>query len=72
MNLRVELDASNEKLGKKIREAQLQKIPYMLVIGDKERDNHAVAVRERSKGDLGSMSLEEFRELLSKEFNPIR
>ena len=42
MNLRVELDASNEKLGKKIREAQLQKIPYMLVIGDKERNNHTV------------------------------
>ena len=69
--LRVELDASNEKLGKKIREAQLQKIPYMLVIGDKERDNHTVAVRKRSEGDLGSMSLDEFRDLLSKEFNPI-
>ena len=71
MGLRVELDASNEKLGKKIREAQLQKIPYMLVIGDKERDNHTVAVRKRSEGDLGSMSLDEFRDLLSKEFNPI-
>ena len=69
---RVEIDASKEKLGKKIREAQLQKVPYMLVIGDKERDNKAVAVREKSKGDLGSMSLDEFNEVLNQEFNPLR
>ena len=57
--------------GRKIRDAQMQKVPYMLVIGDKEKESRTVGVRERSKGDLGSMSLEGFKELLSKEFNPI-
>ena len=70
--LRVEIDESGEKLGRKIRDAQMQKVPYMLVIGDKERDGKTVAVRERSKGDLGSMSLEGFRELLDGEFNPVK
>ena len=69
--VRTETDSRDEKLGKRIRDAQLQKVPYMVVIGDKERDEHQVAVRERTKGDLGSMSLEAFRKLLSAEFNPI-
>ncbi len=69
--VRSEIDGRNEKLGRKIRDAQLQKVPYMLVIGDKEKEARAVGVRERSKGDLGSMSIEAFRELLGKEFNPI-
>ena len=64
---RVELDDRNEKIGKKIREAQLQKIPYMIVIGDKERDVKVVAVRHRSLGDMGSMSLEELISKLKKE-----
>lgn len=58
--LRVEVDLRNEKIGYKIREAQLEKIPYMVVIGDKEMDNRAVAVRSRKDGDLGSMSIDEF------------
>ncbi len=69
--IRSEVDYRNEKLGRKIRDAQMQKVPYMLVIGDKEKESCTVGVRERSKGDLGSMSLEGFKELLSKEFNPI-
>ena len=69
--IRPEIDSRDEKLGKKIRDAQMQKVPYMLVIGDKEKDAHTVGVRKRSEGDLGSMTLDEFRELLSKEFNPI-
>lgn len=64
---RVELDDRNEKIGKKIREAQLQKIPYMIVIGDKERDDKVVAVRHRSLGDMGSMSLEELISKLKQE-----
>lgn len=72
LNLRSEIDTREEKLGRKIRDAQLQKVPYMLVIGDKERDNHTVGVRKRLEGDLGSMSLDEFSELLSKEFNPMK
>jgi threonyl-tRNA synthetase len=58
--LRVEVDLRNEKIGYKIREAQLEKIPYMIVVGDKEMDNRAVAVRSRKDGDLGSMSIDEF------------
>ena len=69
--IRPEIDSRDEKLGKKIRDAQMQKVPYMIVIGDKEKDAHTVGVRKRSEGDLGSMTLDEFRELLSKEFNPI-
>ena len=72
LNLRSEIDSRSEKLGKKIRDAQLQKVPYMLVVGDKEQENNSVGVRERSKGDLGSMSLDEFLKLLSEEFNPIK
>ena len=69
--IRPEIDTRDEKLGKKIRDAQMQKVPYMLVVGNKEKETGTVGVRERTKGDLGSMTLEEFRELLSKEFNPI-
>ncbi|MCX7841891.1 MAG: threonine--tRNA ligase [Clostridia bacterium] len=58
--IRVEADLRNEKIGYKIREAQMQKVPYMLVVGDKEMDNRAVAVRSRKDGDLGSMALEDF------------
>src|SRR5262249_32154304 len=58
--LRVEVDESNEKLGAKIRQAQLQKIPYMLIVGEKEASSDAVAVRKRTGGDQGSMSLDKF------------
>jgi threonyl-tRNA synthetase len=56
----VEIDARNEKIGYKIREAQLEKVPYMLVIGDRELENGAVAVRSRKEGDLGAMALDAF------------
>lgn len=58
--IRVEFDDRNEKVGYKIREAQLQKIPYMIVLGDKEVSENKVAVRSRKDGDLGVISLEEF------------
>lgn len=64
---RVEVDHRNEKIGKKIREAQLEKVPYMLVLGDKEAEGVTVAVRSRSGGDQGVMSLEEFVEILNEE-----
>ncbi|MDR6226565.1 threonine--tRNA ligase [Desmospora profundinema] len=57
--IRAELDARSEKIGYKIREAQLQKIPYMLVIGEKEREQGGVALRERGKGDRGLVKLED-------------
>ncbi len=58
--LRAELDTRNEKMGYKIREAQMDKVPYMLVIGDKEAEEGVVAVRHRKDGDLGTMTLETF------------
>lgn len=58
--IRVEVDLRNEKIGYKIREAQLEKVPYMLVIGDREMENRAVAVRSRKDGDLGAMPLADF------------
>ena len=61
--LRVEVDARNEKMGFKIREAQLQKIPYMLVIGNREMENGAVAVRLRTEEDLGAMPVAAFLEM---------
>jgi len=59
-DIRVEIDLRNEKIGYKIREAQLEKVPYMLVIGDKEMDNRTVAVRSRKDGDLGAMPVDTF------------
>jgi len=58
--MRVECDLRNEKIGFKIREAQMQKIPYMLIVGDKENENGVVAVRSRKGGDLGAMKLSDF------------
>ncbi|MFZ5625816.1 MAG: threonine--tRNA ligase [Bacillota bacterium] len=60
--IRVELDDRNEKIGYKIREAQLEKVPYMLVLGDREVEAGTVAVRRRGQGDLGSMTPEELQE----------
>ena len=61
---RVEVDGRNEKIGKKIREAQLEKIPYMLVVGDRDMEAGTVSVRHRAEGDLGAMNLEQFSAML--------
>lgn len=66
-DLRVETDNRNEKIGYKIREAQLQKIPYMLVIGEKEAQSGEISVRGRKAGDLGAMQLSEFIRKASEE-----
>ncbi|MCI2057319.1 MAG: threonine--tRNA ligase [Oscillibacter sp.] len=63
---RAEVDLRNEKIGKKIREAQMDKVPYMLVIGDKEAEAGQVAVRNRADGDLGVMSKADFEAMLRK------
>ena len=57
---RVEVDDRNEKIGKKIREATLEKVPYMIVVGDRDMENKTISVRTRAGEDLGTMSLEEF------------
>ncbi len=67
LGFRVELDERGEKIGYKIREAQLEKIPYMLVVGDKEVEASAVGVRGRKTGDLGQMSLDALAARLSQE-----
>ena len=64
MGFRVEVDERNEKIGKKIREAQMEKIPYMLVVGDRDVEGGTVAVRHRADGDLGTMTRSEFSALL--------
>ncbi len=65
--VRVEIDERNEKIGYKIREAQLEKTPYMLIAGDKDMEGGVVSVRSRSGGDLGAMSVEAFTEKLLEE-----
>jgi threonyl-tRNA synthetase len=67
--LRVEVDERSERMQAKIRDAQLQKVPYMLVVGDKEVESQAVAVRLRSGEDLGSMSVDAF---LAKAVDEVR
>ena len=65
--LRVHIDDRNEKIGYKIREAQLHKVPYMLVIGQKEVDENKVSIRSRKDGDIGTLSLDEFKNKLLEE-----
>jgi threonyl-tRNA synthetase len=66
---RVETDTRNEKIGFKIREAQVRKIPYMLVVGDKEAEDGTVAVRKRSAGDMGTTDLDSFIARIAEEKN---
>ncbi len=65
-HLRVEANLKSEKIGAKIRDAQIQKVPFMLVLGDREMEHGNVAVRERSKGDIGVMSMNDFVEMARK------
>ncbi|MBE7050596.1 MAG: threonine--tRNA ligase [Ruminococcaceae bacterium] len=69
LNIRVEADFRNEKLGYKIREAQMEKVPYMLIVGEKEEVDSTVSVRSRKDGDLGSKSFDEFYKLIKEEID---
>ena len=62
----MDVDYRNEKIGKKIREATLEKIPYMLVVGDRDMENGTVSPRHRSGEDLGAMSFEAFADMLKE------
>ena len=64
---RVEANLKSDKIGAKIRDAQMQKVPYMLVLGDKELEEQKVAVRERKQGDIGAMSLNEFTGMITEQ-----
>lgn len=68
-DIRVSVDDRNEKIGKKIREAELKKTPYMIIIGEKEFDNNEISIRQRGVGDLGSMSIPEFVQLIEDVTN---
>ena len=67
LGLRVDVDDRNEKIGYKIRETQLQKVPYMLIVGDKEIESNAVSVRSHKKGELGAMQIEDFINMATDE-----
>jgi len=67
MDIRVEIDSRNEKIGYKVREAQLEKVPYMLVIGDKEVESNMVSVRSRKDGDQGAVKLDDFLKKVIEE-----
>ena len=60
LGIRVEVDESNEKIGYKIRKAQMEKVPYMAIIGDKEMESQTLSIRDRSKGDIGAKPIDEF------------
>ena len=66
-DIRAEIDDRSEKIGKKIRDAELAKIPFMLVIGEREMNEEKISVRRQGKGDLGSKNLEEFVEMVNEE-----
>jgi len=66
-NIRVEIDDRNEKIGKKIRDTELMKVPYMLVIGEKEVNENKLAVRKQGEGDLGTKTIEEFINIIIQE-----
>ena len=69
LGYRTQLDDRNEKIGKKIREAQVQKVPFMLIVGEKEAESGTVAVRQRHGGDLGAMSLDDFIARMQKDID---
>lgn len=71
-DIRAELDERNEKIGKKIREAEMNKIPYMFVVGEKEMQERKVAVRKQSKGDIGTKTINEAIDFLKEEIDSKR
>ena len=64
---RVEIDKRNEKTGRKIRDAQLEKVPYMIVVGDRDIENNTIALRHRTDGELGTMTLEQFERIIGED-----
>ncbi|WP_440882064.1 threonine--tRNA ligase [Tenacibaculum sp. C7A-26P2] len=67
--IRAQIDDRNEKTGRKIRDAEVNKIPFMVIVGEKEQDDNTVSVRKHGEGDVGTLSIEEFVSLISEEVN---
>lgn len=70
-DIRAFVDSRNEKIGKKIRDTELNKIPYMLIVGEQEANENKVSVRKQGEGDLGSFSVEEFANIINKEIEEL-
>ncbi|MFM8951364.1 MAG: His/Gly/Thr/Pro-type tRNA ligase C-terminal domain-containing protein, partial [Bacteroidota bacterium] len=68
-DIRASVDERDEKIGKKIRDAEIRKVPYMLIVGEKEAAENTVSVRKHGQGDMGSMSFEKFSEMISEDVN---
>ncbi len=68
-DIRTEIDGRSEKVGRKIRDAELQRVPYMLIVGEKEQETGTISVRRQGQGDLGSMSIEEFTKIVQDAVN---
>ena len=71
MDIRVEIDARSEKTGKKIRDAELQKIPYMIIVGEKEMNENSLSIRQHGAEDLGSMTIDEFTTLINTKIKEL-
>jgi threonyl-tRNA synthetase len=65
--VRAQIDSRNEKTGKKIRDAEMQRIPYMLIVGEKEENENTVSLRKQGDGDLGTVSVEAFAAMINDE-----
>jgi threonyl-tRNA synthetase len=65
--LRIQISDENETISKKIRQGELEKIPYLLVVGEKEKTSNTVSVRKRGQGDLGIKTIKEFKDIINKE-----
>ena len=70
-NIRGVIDDRSEKTGRKIRDAEMQKIPYMLIIGEKEENENSVSVRKHGEGDLGTFSIDKFAEMINNEVDAL-
>ncbi|HMT30039.1 MAG TPA: threonine--tRNA ligase [Bacteroidia bacterium] len=70
-DIRASVDDRDEKIGRKIRDAEVRKVPYMLIVGEKEAETNTVSVRKHGQGDLGSMSVAEFAKLINEEINSV-
>jgi threonyl-tRNA synthetase len=69
MDIRASLDTRPEKIGRKIRDAEVSKTPYMLIIGEKEVEQNLLSVRRHGQGDKGQLNMEEFKKLLKNEIS---
>ncbi len=70
-DIRARIDDRNEKTGRKIRDAELQKIPYMIIVGEKEENSQSVSVRKHGEGDMGTFTLDEFTAMINKQINEV-